>query len=395
MSGFLAPESANEVEEDNVRGIGTTFDFINRTEAAEEAEDLKYERVRVGNPNISAAATPSCTTIDDYEFKSPGRLKTAPLATPRWGATYILSFDLADNPDGGPLIKAVAVHILVNEAKSESEPPLYNVSNPESQRSSIVWQTVTHTFVGTGEPTSIVFESLTQGAFGVLIDNVKVKLVNLLDNGSFDNLNPPGLSLNDSFYETLKAPSDIIRNWTVTDGAIKWAGNERWQSSTDDSNYLLDMNANDGPGTITSGKVTLKRGAKYVLLYDSAANPDSVVPLRGNMILLVQGVVSGDIFAARSISIDGSGFSQLSVGWRTAKVEFLARESEIYVTFSSKIPGGLGPLLDNVAIYQVSKVGVFTSRGVYAILSSKAVAMKHSRSLKLCCLLGSVFLLGT
>ncbi|KAL2614028.1 hypothetical protein R1flu_025720 [Riccia fluitans] len=326
-------------------------------------------------------------------WQGPGSLETAPLATPRWGATYNLSFDLADNPDGGPINKGVAVHILVNEAKTESEPSIFNVSNPESHRRSIIWQTVIHTFVGTGQHTTIVFESLTQGSFGVLIDNVRVSLVNLLDNGSFDNLNPPGLSRNLTFFSTVQAPSDIIRNWFVTDGAIKWAGTERWHSSTDESFYLLDMNANGGPGTIISGKVSLRKGAKYVVLFDSAANPDSTLPLRGTMILTVQGVVSGDVLASRSITIDGSGFSAFSIGWRTERLEFPARETEIYLTFSSKIPGDIGPLLDNVAIYQVSKVGPFTARGGYALLKSKAIAVKPLISMNLCWLLGSVCLL--
>ncbi|OAE28528.1 hypothetical protein AXG93_2175s1110 [Marchantia polymorpha subsp. ruderalis] len=288
----------------------------------------------------------------------PGVIKTTPLATPRWGATYNLTFDIADNPDGGPLTKSVAVRILVNDQKSGDPIPWFNVSNPEAQRSSIIWEKVSFVFVGTGESTTIVFESLTPGSFGCLIDNINVRLVNLLDNGSFDRLQPPGLVRSDiTFYNVVKAPSSIITNWAVTAGAIKWSGNERWQSSTDESFYLLDMNADGLSGTIVSGKVTLLVGQTYTILYDSAANPDSTLPVKGVLLLDVSGVESGDSVASKSINIDGTGFSQFSIGWRTEKLEFVARETQVYLTFSSKIQGDLGPLLDNVNIYRQAKVG--------------------------------------
>ncbi|KAG6555561.1 hypothetical protein Mapa_002796 [Marchantia paleacea] len=304
----------------------------------------------------------------------PGVIKTTPMATPRWGGTYNLTFDIADNPDGGPLTKSVGVRILVNDQKSGDPIPWFNVSNPEAQRSSIIWQTVSYSFVGTGESTTIVFESLTAGSFGCLIDNIKVKLVNLLENGSFDHLEPPGLEREEmTFYNVLKAPNSIVTNWAVTAGAIKWSGNERWQSSSDDSFYLLDMNADGLSGTIVSGKVDLLVGHTYIILYDTAANPDSTLPVKGVLLLDVSGVESGDSVASKSISIDGTGFSQFSIGWRTDKLEFVAKENQVYLTFSSKIQGELGPLLDNVNIYQVAKVGEFSQRGVYGVLESRAV----------------------
>lgn len=60
----------------------------------------------------------------------PGVIISSPLVTPRKGATYNLTFDIADNPDGGPLYKALRVKILVNNQEAEPIIDPYNVSAP-------------------------------------------------------------------------------------------------------------------------------------------------------------------------------------------------------------------------------------------------------------------------
>jgi hypothetical protein len=250
--------------------------------------------------------------------------------------------------------------ILVNNRESDPQVGDFNVSTPQSQRSSIVWQTVWTTFVGTGESTTLQFESLTAGSFGPLLDNVIVTLINLVPNGSFETTKTLLVLTNETWFNVLQAPSDMITSWTISAGNIKRASYLRWQPSTDDSNSMLDLNGDNDDGTIVSDPFPTRVGSSYVVLFDTAANPEPLVPLQGNIFAAVRTSQDGSILSYSTVFVDADQFSINSIGWQTYTIQFEATTATSVVMFTSKIFGSSGPLLDNVQCYQVVPLGKFT-----------------------------------
>ena len=92
------------------------------------------------------------------------------------GQTYVVSFDLAGNPDGGPQPKMITV--TTNEADFNAS---FDSSN--TSRSSMGWKLESFTFVALGSTDTLTFASNTTGfsgndsdptAFGPALDNVSV-----------------------------------------------------------------------------------------------------------------------------------------------------------------------------------------------------------------------------
>lgn len=89
------------------------------------------------------------------------------------GQTYLLTFDLAGNTDGGPTVKNINV-----SASAGSQNFTFDTTG--HSRSSMGWETNTFSFTATSGTTTINFTSLDSGdpaVFGAALDNVRLEAV--------------------------------------------------------------------------------------------------------------------------------------------------------------------------------------------------------------------------
>ena len=82
------------------------------------------------------------------------------------GHTYLVAFDMAGNPDGGPTTKTMTVSV-----GGPATP--YSFDTTGMTKSSMGWQTMTYWFTAAGPSTTLSFTSTTPGsAYGPALDNV-------------------------------------------------------------------------------------------------------------------------------------------------------------------------------------------------------------------------------
>jgi len=74
------------------------------------------------------------------------------------------------------------------------------VSNHSTTRTNILWQTVALNVRGTGKPAYLTVDSNTPGSYGPLVANIQVCLSNIIENGSFETLDPSIGSTNATFF---------------------------------------------------------------------------------------------------------------------------------------------------------------------------------------------------
>jgi choice-of-anchor C domain-containing protein len=83
------------------------------------------------------------------------------------GQQYTVSFDLAGNPDGGPVTKSLAV-------SAGGITSLYSFDATGANRSAMGWVTHTFVFVATATTDTLAFLSSTGTSFGPALDNVTI-----------------------------------------------------------------------------------------------------------------------------------------------------------------------------------------------------------------------------
>jgi choice-of-anchor C domain-containing protein len=88
-------------------------------------------------------------------------IKTSP------GASYLVTFALAGNPDGGPTVKSLRV-ILGGKAQD------FSFDTTGKSRTDMGWTTKSCTLAGAGGTQPLLFQSLTSGPYGPALDNVRV-----------------------------------------------------------------------------------------------------------------------------------------------------------------------------------------------------------------------------
>ena len=82
---------------------------------------------------------------------------------------YLVEFDLAGNPQGGPAIKTLNVSV---DGVTQS----FSFNTTGKSTSSMGWERKSFFFTGSGNPTALLFTSTISGYFGPAIDNVSVVL---------------------------------------------------------------------------------------------------------------------------------------------------------------------------------------------------------------------------
>ncbi|MDT8280502.1 MAG: choice-of-anchor C family protein [Erythrobacter sp.] len=83
------------------------------------------------------------------------------------GGRYLLSFDLAANPDGQPEEKGLRVDVA-------DVVDTFFANRSDSTRTQMNWNTVSLTFTADSTSETLMFTSSTNSAFGPALDNVRV-----------------------------------------------------------------------------------------------------------------------------------------------------------------------------------------------------------------------------
>lgn len=83
------------------------------------------------------------------------------------GHTYEVTFDLAGNPDGGPVVKTL-------EVDAGGAPVPYSFNTLGKDTTNMGWTQQTFAFTATGSSTTLTFRSLDAGFFGPALDNVVI-----------------------------------------------------------------------------------------------------------------------------------------------------------------------------------------------------------------------------
>ncbi|KAI5081212.1 hypothetical protein GOP47_0004395 [Adiantum capillus-veneris] len=318
---------------------------------------------------VSASAASSfCVHLNSAATGAAGTLRSMPLlAPPRQGAQYNLTFSVAVNPDGGPASCSLNVTLFRKGRLpvSLAVPPL--LSSSSFSRSYLLWRTFNLSFFGTNKNTYIEFASSTPAKYGLLLDDVKVSLLDLLSNGGFDygtTFNFTQLSL-DGFI-VLQTPSAAIPQWFVNSGSIKYSKGHYIPSDERLSN-VLDLNG-DSPGSITTSFPS-QFGLSYQILFDFAASPEAsfgtFFEAEAAFFVAVLDSVQGTILSNQAVVVTASLNQTLSnITWQTGSATFVAVGNRTNVTFISQISGDYGPLLDNVHVYEIKQENKALSENV-------------------------------
>ena len=120
----------------------------------------------IGTYVVTDQGNQSIDLTGAYQGSSFQTLDTTP------GQLYRVLFDLAENPDGPPVVKTLNVQATGNAAQGYS----FNVTG--FSQPNMGWQTFGYQFVATGASTTLSFSSTTGGNFfGPALDNVQVSAV--------------------------------------------------------------------------------------------------------------------------------------------------------------------------------------------------------------------------
>ena len=287
----------------------------------------------------------------------PGTLVSMPMYTMRRGAVYTISMYMADNPDGGPTAKSFRMTPTDIYGKRLGEKLIpFVISHPSVIRRRIIWETVSCNVRGTGIPATLTIESLTPGSYGALIAGIQVVLSSLVDNGSFEDIDLSIKVDNITYFQILSSPSSFIDKWTIESGSLKICSAARYQASTDNTPIIIDLNAGNQPAALST-QFPAHSATDYMLLFDTAINPEQVQPLQGQLVIWVDGIPSSQRLLAAQLDLDSNGYTVDNVGWITYSYAFKTAKEDykVKVTFTSKIAGSFGPLLDNVVVYEVTK----------------------------------------
>ena len=104
----------------------------------------------------------------DLSGNQPGSV--AQTITTVAGVTYKVTFDLAGNPDAGPVLKALAVSSV-----GPSQNFFFNTTG--ASHGDMNWTASSFTFTANAASTTLMFASATQDAFGPALDNVSVSAI--------------------------------------------------------------------------------------------------------------------------------------------------------------------------------------------------------------------------
>lgn len=87
------------------------------------------------------------------------------------GLTYIINFDMAGNPDGGPTIKSLNLEAVGIDSQ------IFNFDITGKTTANMGWQTNQWFFVADSSLTTLKFTSLSDTGWGPALDNISVETI--------------------------------------------------------------------------------------------------------------------------------------------------------------------------------------------------------------------------
>ncbi|MEU8269718.1 choice-of-anchor C family protein [Sphaerisporangium sp. NPDC049002] len=130
-----------------------------------------------------------------------------------------------------------------------------------------------------------------------------------------------------------------IGAWNVTAGTVDLVGQGFWEAA--DGVQSLDLNGS-GTGAVSQTFSTLPL-VKYEIGYRLSGNPAGTPVVKTGDIRIDDQVVG-------KFSFDTTGTRLSDMGYTRQKVTFVANGLSTTVRFSSTVPGGFGPVIDDVEI---------------------------------------------
>jgi len=276
----------------------------------------------------------------DLNSTGPGSIRQK-FGSVGFGNLYLLSLDLAGNPDIGPGIKSLRVRADLTLSQ-QSQFHDFTFDTTGKSKTNMGWTTKYWSFYAPGSQTVLSFISTTNGSGGPALDNVVVTPVStLITNGSFEvsavsALPPPT-------FVTLGNGSGAIGGWTVGGIGIDYVGG-LWQASQGLGS--IDLNST-GPGSMQQSFPTTP-GELYQVLFDLAGNP-----LQEPVIKSLR-VSAGN--QSQDFNFDTTGMSTTNMGWVRKQWTFRANASTTTLIFQSLNSGTGGPVLDNVQVMPINNL---------------------------------------
>jgi len=86
------------------------------------------------------------------------------------GGSYVVTFDLSGNPDGGPAVKTLTVGATGGSTEAMS----FDLVATGATLADMKWSTREYSFVATSTTTVLTFSSTTPGGAGPALDNVRI-----------------------------------------------------------------------------------------------------------------------------------------------------------------------------------------------------------------------------
>lgn len=102
----------------------------------------------------------------DLSGTAPGAISQTLVTT--IGKTYVVTFAMSGNPDGGPALRT----LTVGATGAATAPFTFDTAAAGNSLSDMKWSTKTYSFVATSATTVLAFTSTTTGSFGPALDAI-------------------------------------------------------------------------------------------------------------------------------------------------------------------------------------------------------------------------------
>jgi choice-of-anchor C domain-containing protein len=170
------------------------------------------------------------------------------------GGSYVVTFDLSGNPDGGPAVKTLTVGATGGSTEAMS----FDVVATGATLADMKWSTRDYSFVATTSTTVLTFSSTTPGGAGPALDNVRIT----------ETLPPPPTVVPETKLDCMDA------GWvSVTD-----ADGHPFKNQGDCVSYVATDHRNVAAAPRQAGRITRLEVKAAVTLRDDLSRGHAPVP---------------------------------------------------------------------------------------------------------------------
>jgi choice-of-anchor C domain-containing protein len=147
--------------------LGSGFPLITLSAGSTAINDWTVTSGNIDYKNQEWQASDGVFSLD-LSGLNPGSIAQTFVTTS--GSQYLVSFDLAGNPDEDPMVKTLRL-----SAGGSSQDFTFDITG--KTRENLGWSPQTFSFVASGDSTTLSFASLDNTAYGPALDNVVVTAV--------------------------------------------------------------------------------------------------------------------------------------------------------------------------------------------------------------------------